>query len=46
MIISDPIAPLEDLEPRTQQDELPIEPSADAYSTEDEPVIPPFSPPD
>lgn len=45
MIATD-LDPVEDLEPKTQQDELPIEPTADVYTVEDDPVIPPFSPPD
>ena len=46
MIITDLLAPLEELDPRTQDDELPQGITADVYSLEDDPLIPPFSPDD
>ncbi len=45
MIVTPLLVPLEDLEARTQQDEIPLEPTADVYTTEDAPLVPPFSPP-
>lgn len=46
MIVSDPIpTEVETVEMRTQQDELPFDTTQDVIVAEDDPVIPPFSPP-
>ncbi len=44
MIVTPLLVPLEDLEAKTQQDEMPLDLTIE-YTTEDDPIIPPFSPP-
>jgi hypothetical protein len=46
MIVVDLLgADVEDLEPRTQEDEFPIDVTQDVIVAEDDPEVPPFSPP-